>query len=304
MCNESYPSIAATNDSRLLVPPVGNRVGYLLMEGEDALINHRIEKPRHEVQAILQAVLSVNKIDLYIDRERPVTTEQQDRFWTFIQRRGEREPLQYILGEVDFCGWPFFVSPGVFIPRPETELIVETTSSLPILPRSILDVCTGSGALAISLAKKFQDAFVTAIDCADAALDIARNNQKRHDVPQITFLKGDLFSPLESNDKFDLIVSNPPYISIQDSEKMDREVLEYEPHLALFSEEEGHAHLAKILMKAPEFLLQNGYLLLEIGAEQSSWLLDFVKKNTPFSAECIKDWNGIDRIAVCQWIKS
>jgi len=279
-------------------------VGALLLEGENRLVNQGIERPRHEVQQLLQAVLGVNKIDLYIDRKRLVTEKQQDRFWTGIKRRGEREPLQYILGEVDFCGWSFFVSPGVFIPRPETELMIEAASSLPILPRSILDICTGSGALAISLAKKFPEASVTAIDCADAALDIARTNQKRHDMPHIVFLKGNLFSPLQSNDKFDLIVSNPPYISINDCDKMDREVLEYEPHLALFSGEKGEDHLTQILMKAPEFLLKNGYLLLEMGAGQSSWLLDFVKKNTPFSAECIKDWNGIDRIAVCQWIKS
>jgi len=293
--------VTATCVSGRFAPSVLTRA-WLMSEGENMLTRQGIERARYDVQAILQAVLGVNTIDLYIDRERSVTQSEYDRCMAFITRRGRREPLQYILGEVDFCGLSFFVSPGVFIPRPETELIIEAISSRAILPRSILDLCTGSGALAISLATRFPEALATAIDCSEIALDVARSNQKRHDT-HVSFLKGDLFGPLQQ-DQFDLIVCNPPYISINDCDKIDREVLEYEPHLALFSQDEGHRHLAQILMKAPEFLQKNGYLFLEIGIGQSSWLLDFVKEATPFSAQCIKDWAGIDRIAVCQWIKS
>ncbi len=278
-------------------------VATLIREGEKHLKNNGIETPRQESQAILQNLLSLNKIDFYIDPVRPVSAVNQAVFFERIKRRGQREPLQYIVGEVDFYGLPFFVAPGVFIPRPETELIIEVARFLPISPRAILDLCTGSGALAIVLAKKFPSAHITAIDCSETALAIAQKNQERHQTSSVHFLMGDLFSPLTSNDRFDLIVCNPPYIAENEWDKMDPEVVNYEPHLALFSSDEGHGHLKRILTRAPDVLSENGQLLLEIGAGQSHWLSDFVEKETPFSVTFYRDWAGIDRIALCQWIK-
>jgi release factor glutamine methyltransferase len=275
----------------------------LIHEGEAYLRSNGVETPRQESQAILQNLLSINKIDFYIEPARPVSVEDQTAFFQHIKRRGQREPLQYILGEVDFYGLPFFVAPGVFIPRPETELIIERTLSLSMSPRSILDICTGSGALAIVLAKKFPSACITAIDCSETALAVARKNQERHQTPSVHFLMGDLFDPLNTDNRFDLIVCNPPYIAENEWQKMDPEVLKYEPHLALFSPDNGQAHLKRILTQAPDLLSENGQLLLEIGAGQSPWLSDFVKEETPFSVQFHQDWAGIDRIASCQWTK-
>ncbi|MBI3358231.1 MAG: peptide chain release factor N(5)-glutamine methyltransferase [Nitrospirae bacterium] len=258
-------------------------------------------KPRQEAEEILATLLSVRRIDLYLDSNRLVSNEDNSAFVDKIIRRGRHEPLQYITGRVDFCGLPFSVSPGVFIPRPETELIVEEINQLKINPQSILDLCTGSGALAIALAKRFPLASITAIDCSKIALDTARLNQQRHHAYQITFSEGDLFSPLTpQKDIYDLIVCNPPYIAEEDWQTMDPEVLEYEPPLALFSEDCGLAHLKSVLRKAPPFLSPLGVLILEIGMGQSVRLIDFVKNNTPLKASVVKDFAGIDRILICQ----
>ncbi len=319
--------------------------------GEQYLRERGFEKPRHEAEALLLTLLSLTRIDLYLDSNRLVSNADEDIFWNQIIRRGQHEPLQYITGQVDFCGLLFSVSPGVFIPRPETELMVEAADCVSPAPQRILDLCTGSGALAIALAKKFPLAFITAVDCAQIALDTARFNQRRHQVNQITFLEGDLFSALtgarvapsmgkahgatpstlrsaltgarvapsmgkahgatpstlrsaqDTYPLFDLIVCNPPYIAKEDWRTMDTDVLEHEPPLALFSEDNGLAHIKRVLTEAPLFLSPSGTLMVEIGIGQSKSLIDFIKNNTPFTVKVIKDFSGIDRILICTWTK-
>ncbi len=266
----------------------------LLLEGEGRLKESGIETARKEAEILLLSLLSLRRIDLYLYSNRPVSQEDRTEFLARIERRGRREPLQYIIGEVDFCGLPFFVGPGVFIPRPETEFIVEAASHFSPDPQCILDLCTGSGALAISLAKRFPSATITAIDCCTIALATARRNQKRHQVPWIDFREGNLFSGLNRPVRFDLIVCNPPYIAESDWGSLDPDVLEYEPPLALFSPEGGFSHLTQILIQAADFLAPNGQLILEMGCGQSAQLVAFVKNKTSFTV----------RIAVCQWTKS
>ncbi len=279
-------------------------VRSMLQSGEAALGGQGIPYAIRESEQMLCAALSLDLLHLYLNMKTAVSTKDRDRFFNWIERRSRREPMQYILGAVDFYGRGFIVSPGVFIPRPETELIVEEAKTLVPRPQSILDLCTGSGVLAITLAKEFEAAAITAIDCSDTALDTARLNQKRHRTPQVRFHQGDLFQPLRSGrDRFDLIVCNPPYIAEEDRDKMDREVLAYEPHRALFSPDGGQAHIKQILIQAPDFLSPDGTLILEIGLGQSAPLRDFVKTKTSFTARFIKDFSGIDRILVCQWTK-
>jgi len=275
----------------------------LIQKGVTHLIEKGIPNPRHEIDAMLIRLLSLPKIDLYIHRDRPVSSTYQAVFIDWITRRGQREPLQYILGRVDFFGYPFFVAQGVFIPRPETEGIVEIACSLPDEPRSILDLCTGSGALAIVLAMQWPKAHVTAIDSSHTALAVARINQKRHGTTNINFNAGDIFDLDTVKGSFDLIVCNPPYIGQQERGLMDPEVFYYEPHTALFSQEEGFAHLIQVLKKSPALLSKKGSLLLEIGAGQAAKLNLFVKNETPFTATFHQDLAGIDRIALCQWTK-
>ncbi|MEK7747656.1 MAG: peptide chain release factor N(5)-glutamine methyltransferase [Nitrospirota bacterium] len=265
--------------------------------GERYLQERGLTEPRREATALLFSLLSLKRIDLYRDPDLRVSEKDQAVFLEWLSRRSLHEPLQYITGEVEFCGLTFFVAPGVFIPRPETELMVELAAALN--PKNILDICTGTGALAITLAKQFPSAKVTAIDCSKLALETAHLNQKRHQT-NVLFLEGDLFSPCRENqDLYDLIVCNPPYIPEEDTDQMDKEVLLYEPSLALFSPDDGMAHIKKVLTDAPSFLAQNGTLMLEIGKGQSHTLLDFIKETTIFSVRVIEDLSGIDRILVC-----
>ncbi|MEK7286343.1 MAG: peptide chain release factor N(5)-glutamine methyltransferase [Nitrospirota bacterium] len=273
--------------------------------GEARLKTAGIKDARREAEALLLALLSLNRIDLYLGQARPLSEDARAIFIAWLERRSRHEPLQYITGEVEFCELHFGVAPGVFIPRPETELIVEAASAL--RPKTILDICTGTGALAITLAKRFPNAAGTAIDLSPLAIETARINQKRHET-NVRFLEGDLFSPLPSSlegegrgegNCYDLIVCNPPYIAEEDADQMDPEVLEYEPPLALFSPDDGLAHIKKVLTDAPQFLAHGGTLMLEIGKGQSNILLDFIQKYTKFSVQIIQDCSAIDRILVC-----
>ena len=289
-------------------PPLYNTVLSLLTLGEQYLQERGFEKPRDEAEALLLTLLSLTRIDLYLDSNREVSEKDKQAFLNQIIRRGQHEPLQYITGQVDFCGLTFSVSSGVFIPRPETELIVEEVSCIHPQPQAILDICTGSGVLAISLAKAFPSASITAIDCSQIALETARFNANRHQTTQIIFLEGDLFSSLNTPlntqiDCYDLIVCNPPYIGEDDMHTMDTDVLLHEPKLALFSPDGGLAHIKRVLTDAPLFLSPHGILMLEIGIGQSGRLIDFIKTNTPFTVRVIQDFSGIDRILICQWTK-
>lgn len=287
----------------LPVAPVNKKaISALLAAGTTYLKEKAIVSARLETEEILSAVLSCRRIDLYVDPERPIFTKQQKLFWRFLERRAGDEPLQYITGHVEFFGLSFKVRTGVFIPRPETELIIEAAIKMSPSPRHILDLCTGSGALAVTLAKQFPSARTIATDCSETALSVARSNIQAHDCEsKISLFKGDLFDPLPSHfnkiEPFDLIVCNPPYISEADTFTLPRNVRDYEPEIALFADNEGRSFYPRILSEAPSFLAEKGSLLLELGAGQSDWLRQFIEKETVFDVVFIEDWTGIERIA-------
>lgn len=281
-------------------------ISELLESGASFLKNHEIDAPRLEAEYLLAARLGCDRLKLFLNHEKPVSESCREGFLHDISRRAKHEPLQYIVGEVEFYGMPFSVSKGVFIPRPETELIVEEALNLSEAPKKILDLCTGSGALAIALAACFPNSEVMAIELSDIALKTAKLNAERNDCTrQITFLKGDLFAPLKRKNTepsgFDLIVSNPPYISESDRETLPPEVRDHEPALALFAEDEGRAFYRRILFESPSFLNDKGVILLELGHDQSEWLRHFIKTEINLSGKkpdfsFISDWAGIERI--------
>lgn len=277
-------------------------ISKLLREGTHFLEQQGIDFPRREAELLLCALLSCRRIDLYVEPARPLSSEQELLFREQLIRRARREPIQYITGEVEFCGLSFSVRSGVFIPRPETELIVEAVRAIAPPPRRILDLCTGSGALAIALAKRFPQSSVVAADIDQAALRVARANTERHDcLSQIAFLQADLFASFRpSADRFDLIVCNPPYIPERDRPTLQPEVRDHEPARALFAPEEGTAFYRRILREAPSFLTEEGDLLFELGAGQAAWFRTFAAEETIFAVTFVQDFAGINRIAVCR----
>ncbi len=174
-------------------------ISLLLNEGTSLLREKNLENPRLEAELLLCATLSLRRIDLMLHKNDDVLPKKEGVFLGYLKRRAQREPLQYITGEVEFYGLKLFSERGVFIPRPETELMVEEAKSIRPTPHTILDLCTGSGALAVALATCFPSAQITAIDCCEKALSLARLNARRHQcASRFTFLQGDLFKPLES----------------------------------------------------------------------------------------------------------
>lgn len=279
---------------------------HLLQEGAVYLKKQGIPSPRLEAELILSNLLSLKRIDLYLSPEKLVSPGACRRFQKDLERRAAHVPLQYITGYVEFCGLSLIIRPGVFIPRPETELIVKAAKRLLPQPTQILDLCTGSGALAIALAQKFPSASIVAIDVSESALFVAADNVKRHCLTsRVTLLKGDLFEPVESRPdatRFDLIVCNPPYISEKERPSLPPEVRDYEPETALFSSDEGRSFYRRILREAPRIMSEAGVLLLELGAGQSAWFQGFVEENTNLKVTFIRDWAGINRIAhVSKW---
>ena len=211
---------------------------------------------------LLASVLKEDTLAMRINGHRELAAPQRAAFDALCDRRAAREPLQYILGETEFMGLTFHVEPGVLIPRADTEILVE--KALKVMPPNarVLDIGTGSGAIAVSLAKLGKNARVTAVDVSDKALEIARKNAESSGA-DVEFVKSDCFSALQGR-KYDMIVSNPPYISDEEMRGLMPEV-KREPELALFGGEDGLDFYRRISREAPEYLNEGGFLLFEIG---------------------------------------
>ena len=223
-------------------------------------------------------------------------------FCNLIERRLKGEPIQYITGEVEFFGLPFHVNREVLIPRPETELLVEKAVELAPLFRGprVLDVGTGSCAIAVAIAHELPGASVTAIDISAAALAQARANAERNGVAhRLRFLEGDLLAPV-AGEQFDLVVSNPPYVAERDRGALDVEVRDYEPAQALFAGEEGLAIYRRLFPAAFTALAAGGVLLVEIGYGQREAIQALLEQSGFAAIEFFRDLQGIDRVAIAR----
>jgi release factor glutamine methyltransferase len=249
------------------------------------------QNARLDAELLLGAVLGVPRTTVFAHPERPLSAEESARFEHFLARRLAAEPMQYITGTQEFFGLPFEVSPAVLIPRPETEHLVEAALALEAGPR-IVDVGTGSGAIAVALAKAISGAHITAVDNSPAALEVARRNASRHGVTsQIDFVLADLLTKSEES-SFDAVVSNPPYIA--DDEILEPQVRDYEPHSALFSGPTGLEVYRRLIPQAAKALRPGGWLLLEIGHGQQSALETLLTSWQ--DVRFIADLQGIPRV--------
>jgi release factor glutamine methyltransferase len=260
----------------------------------------------NEKELILTSLLDCRRVDIYTDP--PCLSPSQERkFQEILKCRQEGEPLQYLLGETEFMGLPFYVNPSVLIPRPETESLVQIILHLYAQATRffrIADLGTGSGNIAVSLAKHLNNVYIKAIDISWEALLTAEHNAKRNGVSGIVdFQCQDIFNLFDTanfNDRYDLIVSNPPYISRQDMRLLPRDV-QHEPFMALFGGEDGLEFYRTIIAKAPMFLNDSGIIALEIGEEQRAAISGmFAIHERDFYVHFIKDLAGKDRFVVAQ----
>ena len=273
-----------------------------LRQGVAFLVEKRFERRIAwlEGRLLLGKAWGKKGIDLVTALEDGLEQETLAEFRRLTALRARREPLQYLLEEQEFMGLPFKVSPAVLIPRGDTETLVhealEQAKSL-AAPR-ILDVGTGSGAIAVSLAYYLPAAGLWATDISPEALIVARENAARHGVEgRITFLCGDLFAPLSPQVRFDLIVSNPPYLSEKEYKVVDPEVRK-EPRQALYGGKNGLDYYSRIAFVAGKHLLPGGRLFLEIGWTQADTVGQILRENNFQEIKIIKDWGGNDRVII------
>jgi release factor glutamine methyltransferase len=260
-----------------------------------------------EAEYLLTHILGCKRHALFLDPDRALTGDESVRFEGYLERRIKREPSQYITGEVDFRGCPIKVTRATLIPRPETELLVDEAlkAASPLKKDAvILDLCTGSGCIAISAALEIKGSRVYATDISEAALAVAKENASINNAGSlIEFYKGDLFTALPGALKgvFDMILSNPPYVPDSDRSGLAPEVREFEPEAALFGGKDGLDVIERIIEGAPEYLKKGGALIMEIGYDQSEKVKGLVLKDRRYlDAMVRKDYSGIERILVAR----
>jgi len=259
----------------------------------DYFAQQKLEKSRLQAEYIISHVLKCKRFDLYLRFEEIVNEADRKQIKQMILARVAHVPLQYILGETEFYGYRFFVDRSVLIPRPETEYLVEKLIAEIGSAQQVLDIGTGSGAIAISLKKELPQLNVSAVDISKEALLIAEKNAKENLV-EIDFFQSDLFS--NCTQKYDVIISNPPYIPAEEYDSLSLEIKDYEPKSALLANDEGLFYYRKILEKAGDFLNENGQIYFEIGHDQAAKIKK-IAENVGFSEiEIVQDLNDFDRI--------
>jgi release factor glutamine methyltransferase len=272
----------------------------------------QVEPPRLSAELLLAHVLNVPRIKLYTDYERPLTDRQLTEMRALVQRAAEQEPIAYLTGKAHFFNLEFVVTRDVLIPRPDTETLVENVLQLcrhqPGLeaPR-VLDLCTGSGCIAIAVAHNLKNAVVIATEISPAAAAIARDNAKRLGVAdRVIIEEGSLFESipkLVDPRPFDLILANPPYIPTAQIAALDRSVRDYEPIGALDGGLDGLSLHRRILAESPAHLLPGGRIFLEIGFDQGPAAMELAAKHPEFiDAKLLKDFAGHQRVLTAQYL--
>jgi release factor glutamine methyltransferase len=309
----SLRSVVASATERLSLGPHPDRA----RQDAETLLLHLLRKDARER----------NRAWLFANLKSAISDQLETEFLSLAARRAAGEPIQYITGEAEFCRMPFRVTPDVLIPRPETELLVEKVSHLvPVfMPQSIkplgfrlrvgslrigedknerlpriLDVGTGSGAIAVSIAHNWEDAKITATDLSPAALSVARANAEQLGFAEsIRFLQGDLLTPV-AEEKFDIVVSNPPYVPESDRPTLSVEVRDHEPSLALFAGPNGLDIYRRLIPQAFACLVPRGFIVLEIGYGQSPAIANLLTASGFQNIEFLPDLQGIPRVASAQ----
>jgi release factor glutamine methyltransferase len=261
------------------------------------LNSNNVEEPNNKAKRLLAFVLNVPKEFLIINDNKELNKKQEVKYKKCIERLIKGEPIQYIIGKQEFMGIDLIVTNDVLIPQPDTEILVEETIKVAKQydKPKILDLCTGSGAIAIAIKKYIPEAEIVASDLSSKALRIANNNDR---TKKIRFILSDLF--VNINEKFDIIVSNPPYIKTEEIKTLSKEV-QNEPLMALDGGQDGLYFYEKIIKQANSYLNQNSYLCLEIGENQKNEIIKKIQYNGKYTnIQTYKDLGGNDRVITCK----
>lgn len=278
------------------------------------LKKHGSNTPRLDAEVLLAHARQCQRIQLYTHYDEELTEEVRAVMRDLVQRRAQHEPVAYLVGEREFFSLPFFVNADVLIPRPDSEtLIVEAISCLKSTPVEgeavveprpwrIADLCTGSGCLAITLARQFPAARLVATDLSEKALEVASKNVERHALKErVELRQGSLFEPLPNQPPYDLIVSNPPYIPRAEIETLDEDVRRHEPRLALDGGTDGMDVLRPLIAHGADYLLPGGWMLLEFTPEQAPALFEFAQAQPDWSlVQVVKDLSQRPRVLKLQ----
>lgn len=261
----------------------------------DYLSQKGVENGRRDAELLLCATLDLDRVGLYLNYDRPLSPAELAAFRERVGRRARREPLQHVLGRTEFWSLPFLVTPAVLIPRGDTEVLVEEALKRVAGPCSILDVGTGSGAIAIALAHELPTAAVTAVDISTEALAVAAENARGNGVEgRVSFLQADLGAlPVGP---YDLVVANPPYIPAGDLAGLMPEVRDFEPHLALNGGGDGLDCYRRLMPAAAACLKSSGWLLLEVGCGQAPQVLELLRETGFDERFAARDLAGIERV--------
>ena len=269
----------------------------LLADGAKMLAQAGIDEAELDARYILEYITGLNSAQYFINSEDIIEKDKAEEFFRLIERRSKRIPLSYVIGTRDFFGLTFKVDENVLIPEQETELLVEEVIKHSE-GKSVLDMCTGSGCIAISIALFGKPSKVAASDISEKALEVARENAKSIKAGEISFIQGDMFENV--TDKFDIIVSNPPYIETGEIDELMPEVRDYIPRLALDGDIDGLKFYRIISKEAVKKLNKNGRIFYEIGYNQSRAVASILFENGFTDITIIKDYSGLDRIVMAK----
>jgi len=262
-----------------------------------------------EAEILLSYLLKMKRSEIYLNFDKELSNNERKELEQAIQKRLKNIPLQYITKNQEFMGMEFLIEEGVLIPRPETEILVEKSieklkNKKPDSPLRVVDLGTGSGIIAVSMAKYIEDIIIYATDISEKSLKIASKNAYKHNCEdKIIFIQGDLFEPLRKRvdqNSLDGIITNPPYISLEDFKSLPIEIRRKEPKIALYGGINGIDYYRKIVKNAPYFLKKNGFLALEVGAGQAKKVKELILKENDFkqNIEIFKDYSNIERVVI------
>jgi release factor glutamine methyltransferase len=286
-------------------PPTTWTIGKMLEWAAADFRGRGLPSPRLDAEVLLAFALGETRVKLVIDRDRPLAPGDLARFRELVKRRRAHEPVAYLLGAREFYGRMFRVDARVLVPRPDTEALVDAALSRTThvsMSLRALDLCTGSGCVAITLARERPTSRVHAIDLLDSALSVARDNALRLGAYNASFARADLFEGLDpARSRFDLVVANPPYIPSGEIASLASDVRDHEPRVAIDGGTDGLQLVRRIVEGAPPFLVQGGTLALEVGAGQAPEVARLLSARGFQSVLATRDYAGIERVVAGTW---